>query len=745
MKHVVNADFGDKKVTIETGWVAGQANGAVTVRLGDSIVLVTACVSDKPREGIDFFPLSVDYEERLYAAGRIPGSFFRREGRPTQEAILAGRLTDRPIRPLFPKGFRNEVQIISTVLSTDRENPPDVLSIIGASAALSISSIPFDGPISGCRVGYVDGELIAFPTYQTLDQSSLELVVASSKDAVVMIEAGAQEVDEGIVLKAIEFGRNTNAELIRAIDELVRLEAKEKIRFVAEEQIPDELLRKIESSVGGSLQSAIFSGKEKGERNNEVGDLRRKTVDEFGDLAEEGVLANAFDQLVNQVFRNGILKDGLRADGRGKTEIRPISCEVGVLPRTHGTGLFTRGQTQILSVATLGSLGEEQRLDSLSPKETKRFMHHYNFPPFSVGEVKRTGSPGRREIGHGALAERALEPVIPDKDTFPYAIRLVSEALSSNGSTSMGSVCGSTLALMDAGVPIMAPVAGIAMGLILDGSDAYAILTDIQGLEDHLGDMDFKVAGTTKGITALQMDIKVKGITEEIMEQALHQAKDARMFLIDKMLQAIPESRADLSPYAPRIVKISIPVEKIGAVIGPGGKTIRSIIEETKSTIDVQDDGTVLIGSPDEQALKQAQLRIEGLTKEIEVGSVYDGKVVRIVSFGAFVEILPGKDGLVRTPDLSDQPVGTVEEVVQVGDQVSVMVIEVDRAGRINLSRRAVLEGITPDEAIAQSANSRGGPSGFSGYGSGRGGPRPGSQGRGTRGDNRQGFPPRRS
>ena len=732
MRHTVQCDVGGKTLTIESGWVAGQADGSVTLRLGESVVLVTACMSPKPREGVDFFPLSVDYEERLYAVGRIPGSFFRREGRPGTEGILAARLTDRPIRPLFPKGFRNEVQVVATVLSADQENPPDVLSIVGASAALSISSIPFEGPISGCRVGYVDGNLVVNPTYQQMERSRMELVVAGSRDAVVMVEAGAKEVPESLVLDALDEAQRANAKVIAAIDELVRLAGKPKVTVEPPPAPERAAFDAITPEARARMRQAVFAGREKGERDRELGIIEAEIAESLGEDVSRGQLAEAFEKVTNEVFRQGVLKENVRADGRQRTQVRPITCEVGVLPRTHGTGLFTRGQTQILSVVTLGSLSDEQRLDTLSPTDSKRYLHHYNFPPYSVGEVRRVGSPGRREIGHGALAERALEPMIPDVEDFPYTIRVVSEALSSNGSTSMGSVCGSTMSLMDAGVPIKAPVAGVAMGLIMGDDGDYAVLTDIQGIEDHLGDMDFKVAGTAEGITALQMDIKVKGITPDIMRQALAQAKEARLFILDKILQTIPAPRGVMSPYAPRMVKISIPVDKIGAVIGPGGKTIRAIIAETKATIDVQDDGTVFIGSPNEESLELARSKVEGLTKEAEVGSIFNGKVVRSTNFGAFVEILPGKDGLVRLNELAEEPVGRVEDAVQIGDEVRVMVIEVDRLGRINLSRRAVLQGLTAEMALATAPAQPNG-----------GGPRGGDRDRGGRPDFRRNGPPR--
>ncbi len=736
----------DKVLTIETGKVARQAHGSVTVQLGDTIVLVTVCMASA-REGIDFFPLTVEFEERLYAAGKIPGSFFKREGRPGTEGILAARMTDRSLRPLFPKGFRNEVQIISTVLSADQENPADVLAMIGASAALAISPIPFNGPISGCRVGIIGDQTVINPTYEQSNEGSLDLVIASSKEAVVMVEAGAQELTETQILEAIQKGHDANGQVISVIEELVRSCGVEKITFSPPSGPDPQILSRVSEVVSDKLVQAIFSGKEKGERDSDLSVLEKEVVQRLGEEEiSEIEVREAFEDLVSGEFRQGVLERNIRPDGRNSREIRSISCEVGILPRTHGSGLFTRGQTQILSTVTLGSLSEKQKLDTLSPEDTKRFLHHYNFPPYSVGEVRRIGGTGRREIGHGALAERAIESVIPDEQKFPYTVRLVSDCLSSNGSTSMGSICGSTLALMDAGVPIKAPVAGIAMGLIMGRDGQYVTLTDIQGLEDHIGDMDFKVAGTAEGITALQMDIKVTGVTQEILNQALEQAKDARLFLLDKMREAIPEVRDDLSPFAPRMVRISIPVEKIGAVIGPGGKTIRALTEETGATIDVESDGAVIIGSPNGESLRRAKDRIESLTREIEVGSVYTGKITRVIPFGVFVEILPGKEGLVRLGELAEESVQNPEDVVKAGEEISVMVIEVDRMGRINLSRRAVLDGSTPAEAASRQNESRRNENGPRSFGPPRGGDRrfPPRQSTGGSGgfQSRSGWPP---
>jgi polyribonucleotide nucleotidyltransferase len=690
MPQLYERQIGDRPLAIEVGRLAGQAHGAVTVRYGDTVVLVTACVSAQPREGVDFLPLTIDYEERLYAAGKIPGGWFRREGRPSAEAVLADRLTDRPLRPLFPKGFRNDIQIIITVLSADQENDPDILAMIGAATSLCMSDIPFDTPVSSVRVGHVDGQYVANPTFSQLKESLLDLVVASTKDALVMVEGGAREVPEELILGALTFGHEVNQQVIALEEEVVAAEGKPTAVFV-----PVEMEAGVSEAVDEFIgeQGWEVLARPKDEREPALAERRQELLERLGETyPPEQVLAAFADALKSQVRRK-ILQEGIRPDDRPPGEIRHISCEVGLLPRTHGSGLFSRGETQVLTIATLGSQREEQRLDGLDPEESKRFLHHYNFPPFSVGETRRVGIPSRREVGHGLLAERALEPVVPNEEDFPYTIRLVSEVLSSNGSTSMASVCGSSLALMDAGVPIKAPVAGIAMGLVMDEDDGYTILTDIAGLEDALGDMDFKVAGTTEGITALQMDIKVKGITLEILEKALAQAHDARLEILERMRETIPASRSELSQYAPRMYRIQIPQEKIGQVIGPGGRVIRSIVEETKCSVDVQDDGTVLIGSSREEMAQRAIQIIEGLTKEVTVGEIYTGKVTRLTSFGAFVEILPGKDGLVRLGDLAEYRVARPDDVVKVGDEVMVMVIEVDQMGRINLSRRAVLEG----------------------------------------------------
>ena len=640
MVDIFSREIGGKTLTVELGRYAEESNGAVLVRYGDSIVLTTAN-SAKAREGIDFFPLTVDYEERMYAAGKIPGSFFRREGRPTQEAILACRLTDRSLRPLFPKDYRSEVQVVTTVLSVDHENPPEILSIIGASAALTVSDIPFEGPIGACRLGYVDGELIVNPTYEQASEGLLDLVVSGTKDAVVMVESGANEIKEELLLEAMELGRSVNAELVSLQEEIALKLGKANADYVSVPQPSSELISEMESKFKGKVSDFFDKGGAKGERSQVIDGLKQEAKDLFGEEHGSGLVSDAFGKLLKKVLRDNILNNDRRPDGRKPDEIRPISVEVGVLPRTHGTGMFKRGQTQVLSIATLGSLTMTQNLDNLSPVDKKRYMHHYNFPPFSVGEVGRMGGAGRREIGHGALAERALVPLIPDEEEFPYAIRIVSEVMSSNGSTSMASVCGSTLALMDAGVPIKKPVAGIAMGLIVaEEGNGYSVLTDIQGIEDFQGDMDFKVAGTDEGVTALQMDVKVKGISFEIMREALEQARKGRLFILDKMLEVMPHTRDELSSYAPRMQKMSIPVDKIGAVIGPGGRTIRAIIQETNATIDIENDGTVTIGSSNEESAKAAINALNSLTKDPEVGELYTGKVTRVMDFGAFVEII---------------------------------------------------------------------------------------------------------
>ncbi len=684
-------NIGDRKLTLEVGKFAGQADAAVTVRYGDTVVLVTVGISKEPREGGDFLPLTVDYEERLYAAGKIPGGFIRREGRPTEEAILACRLTDRPIRPLLPKNWRNDIQIIATVLSADQENNPDILAVIGASAALSMSIVPFAGPVGIVHVGYINGEMVLNPTLAQLEESQLDLTVASTRQAVVMLEAGAKEVPEDIVSQAIKFGHEANQDIIRLQEQVQQVCGQDKVA-VPEAVISSEADTAVAEIVREKIP-LILGINDKSQREQALAGLRKDLLANLGESLSEGDIMAAFEARFKSELRADILDNTRRTGGRGLNEVRPISCEVGLLPRTHGSALFTRGQTQVLTITTLGSTRQEQMLDGLGIEESKRFMHHYNFPPFSSGEVKRLSSPGRREIGHGALAERALVPVLPRDEDFPYTIRLVSEVLSSSGSTSMASVCAGSLSLMDAGIPVKSSVAGVAMGLVTGEDGRYAILTDIEGLEDAYGDMDFKVAGTRDGITAIQMDTKIKGLSQEIVDKTLTQARDGRLFILDKMQQTINSIRPEVSRYALRMYKMVIATYKIGSVIGPGGKTIRSIINETKATVDVSDDGTVVIGSPDMESARKAMAMVERLTKDIEVGEVYTGKVTRILDFGAMIEVLPGKEGLVHISELADYRVPKVEDVVNIGDEVTVKVIGIDNLGRINLSRRAVFEG----------------------------------------------------
>ena len=689
-----NVDVAGRRLSIETGRVAEQANGAVIIRQGDTVVLSTAVMSKDPRAGIDFFPLTCDYEEKLYAAGKIPGAFMRREGRPTEEAILASRLTDRPLRPLFPEGFRLDVQVVSTVLSVDQENDPKILSINGASTALVISDIPFQGPVGAVRMGYIDGKVVVNPPMSEMSESELDLTVAGTADAILMVEAGAKGVSEQVVIEALATAHEEIKRICQA-----QLELREQVGLEKREWIPagypEQMLEIMGEYLALRLDQVLYSP-DKATRESAIDDLRTKAIVELGERFPEHVeiLGKLFDKALKDRVRERIVEEGVRVDGRGLKDIRNITVEVGVLPRTHGSGLFTRGQTQALTIATLGSMSDQQKLDGLTADEFKRFMHHYNFPPFSVGEARPLRGPGRREIGHGALAERALLAVIPPVEEWPYTIRLVSEILSSNGSTSMASVCGSTLALMDAGVPIKSPVAGIAMGLVTRAGK-FAVLTDIQGVEDALGDMDFKVAGTRDGITALQMDIKIKGLTHEILAQALEQAREARLFVLDKMLAVLPRPRSEMSDYAPRITTILINPDKIRDIIGPGGKMIRKITEETGAQIDVEDDGRVFIAAVDQDAGKRAIDWIKSLTDEVEVGKIYHGKVVRIMPFGAFVEVLPGQDGLVHVSKLTDHRVERVEEVCNVGDEIMVKAVEIDSQGRLNLSRQAAIEELT--------------------------------------------------
>ncbi len=702
MVHRVEREIAGRTFSIEAGKVAEQAGGAVVARYGDTVLLATVCRSPEPMEGLDFFPLTVEYEEKMYAVGRIPGGFFRREGRPSESAILAARLTDRPLRPLFPKGYRHEVQIIVTVLSTDQENEPEVVSISAASAAVGISDVPFDGPVAAVKVGLINGEFVLNPTATQLLSSDLDLVVAGTREAVIMIEAGANEVPEEKVLEAIKFGHQGLQPLLDLQEELIRLAGRPKHPFEAP-AVDTSIQEAVAQYLGPRLSQAV-NNPVKQEREQAIEELRQEVIVEFTKelepeeaLARAKLVSQAFDAILKEEVRTAILDRGMRPDGRGPKDIRPIWIEVGVLPRTHGSAIFTRGQTQVISIATLGSKSEEQLLDSLGIEETKRYMHHYNFPPYSTGEVKRLRGPSRRDIGHGALAERALLPVIPPEEDFPYTIRVVSEVVSSNGSTSMASVCGSSLALMDAGVPIKAPVGGVAMGLVTGSDGRWVVLTDIQGIEDALGDMDFKVAGTQKGVTALQLDIKTKGIGFDVMAAGFQQAREGRMFILARMMEAMPAPRPNLSPYAPRIHRLKINPDRIGALIGPGGKTIRAITEATKTTIDVESDGTVLVYSPNEANALKAIQQIQALTKEIEVGATYTGKVVRVMPYGAFVELAPGKDGLLHISELSDRRVERVEDVLSVGDEVTVMVTDIDKVtGKISLSRRAVLTGQVP-------------------------------------------------
>ena len=695
-------NVGGRTLTLETGKLAGQASGAVVVRYGDTVVLVTVGVSNEPREGVDFLPLTIDYEEKLYAAGKIPGGFIRREGRPSEQAILACRLADRPLRPLFPKTWRRDIQVIATVLSADQENDPDTLALIGASAALSISEIPFDGPVGAVHVGYINGELVLNPTLPQMKDSRLDLIVASNKDIIVMLEAGVKELPEDILPGAIKFGHEANQAIIRIQEELRQACGKEKLEAPVRE-VNTALADAVASAVGDRLVPALTLA-DKSVRERAFSDLKKEVVASLEETFDKEEIKSAFEARAKAEMRNSLLK-GQRLNGRGVTEVRPISCEVGVLPRTHGSALFTRGETQVLTITTLGSTRQEQPLDGLGIETSKRFIHHYNFPPFSSGEVKRLGGTSRREIGHGALAERAILPVLPEDEDFPYTIRLVSEVLSSSGSTSMASACASSMSLMDAGIPVKRAVSGIAMGLITGENGEYVVLTDIEGLEDAFGDMDFKIAGTTEGVTAIQMDTKLKGVNLEVIEQIIEQSKAARSLILSKMEEAITASRPEVSRYAPRMHKIMIDPDKIGAVIGSGGKTIRSIIEETKTTIDVQNDGTVVIGATDETAVQKAIEIIEGLTKEIEIGSIYTGKVTRLLAFGAFVEILPGKEGMVHISELANYRVPAIEDEVAVGDEITVMVIKNDD-GKIGLSRKAVSE----KSSMGTGAGDTGGP-----------------------------------
>ncbi|MFD1777941.1 polyribonucleotide nucleotidyltransferase [Fredinandcohnia salidurans] len=690
-KQVFSMDWAGRQLTVEVGQLAKQANGAVLVRYGETAVLSTATASKEPKP-LDFFPLTVNYEERLYAVGKIPGGFIKREGRPSEKAILASRLIDRPIRPLFADGFRNEVQVVSIVMSVDQDCSSEMAAMFGSSLALSVSDIPFEGPIAGVTVGRVDNQFIINPSVKDQEMSDIHLVVAGTKDAINMVEAGAEEVPEEVMLEAIMFGHEEIKRLIAFQEKIVAEIGKEKREIVLYEldsELEAQIRAKAEEDINKAVQVAEKHAREDAINEVKAAILAEYTEQEVDDATLKQV-KEILNKLVKEEVRRLITVEKVRPDGRQIDEIRPLSSEVGLLSRTHGSGLFTRGQTQALSICTLGALGDVQILDGLGIEETKRFMHHYNFPQFSVGETGPMRGPGRREIGHGALGERALEPVVPNEKDFPYTIRLVSEVLESNGSTSQASICASTLAMMDAGVPIKAPVAGIAMGLIKSG-EHYTVLTDIQGMEDHLGDMDFKVAGTSKGVTALQMDIKIAGLSREILEEALQQAKKGRMQILDSMLATLTTPRTQLSKYAPKILTLKINPDKIRDVIGPSGKQINKIIDETGVKIDIEQDGTVFISSVDEAMNQKAKKIIEDIVREVEVGQMYLGKVKRIEKFGAFVEIFSGKDGLVHISELAEERVGKVEDVVSIGDELLVKVTEIDKQGRVNLSRKAVL------------------------------------------------------
>ncbi len=686
MERKFSTTLAGRTLTFEIGKLAQLASGSVLVRYGDTAVMATATMSAKPREGIDFFPLSVDYEEKLYAVGKIPGGFIRREGKPSEKAILTSRVIDRPIRPLFPSDLRNDVTVITTVMSVEQDNSPEIAAMIGASCAICISDIPFAGPIAGVQVGLVDGELIVNPTLEQREKSTLQLTVAGTKDKVNMIEAGAHEVPEDVMMKAILMAHEEIKKVCAFISEIAAEVGKPK-REYQRIVVSEDLFEEIRAEFTDKVKAALDTN-DKTER-----DERLKPVYEevYAKYADSDVTPEEIDgvmyKLQKYIVRRWILDEGRRVDGRGLLDIRPLAAEVALLPRVHGSGLFTRGQTQVMSIVTLGAMGDQQMLDGIDTEEYKRYMHHYNFPSYSVGETRPSRGPGRREIGHGALAERALEPVIPSEEEFPYAIRVVSEVLSSNGSTSQGSVCGSTLALMDAGVPIKAPVAGISCGLVTEG-DRFITMTDIQGLEDFFGDMDFKVAGTKDGITAIQVDIKIDGLTPEIIERALYQTREARIKILDEiMLPCIGEARPQLSAYAPKIMTMTIDVDKIRDVIGTGGKVIQKIIAETGVKIDIEDDGRVYIATIDQEAGEKAMRIIKGIVSDVEPGQEFTGKVVRIMNFGAFVEFLPGKDGLVHISKLDRKRVEKVEDVVQIGDTIDVRVIEIDKMGRINLAR----------------------------------------------------------
>ncbi len=688
--HTYSMELGGRTLTMEIGKIAKQANGAVLVRYGETAVVVAVTGTKEPREGVDFFPLTVDFEEKMYSVGKIPGGFIKREGRPSTNAILTSRLIDRPIRPMFPDGYHNDVQIVATAVSVDPDNAPDMPAMIGASTALSISDIPFEGPIAGVRIGLIDGQFIVLPTVDQIEKSELNLAVAGTKDAILMVEAGAKEVSEETMLDAIWFAHDQIKKIVE-FQEKIQAEIGKTKMAVPVYVPPADIVAAVKEYGEAKLKAALMDA-DKLRRDEMVGEVKEDIAEHFADqYPDNGAdVAYVTQKLIKAVVRRTIAVDKIRPDGRQLNEVRPVTCEVGILARPHGSALFTRGQTQVLNCTTLAPLREAQIIDGLGPEVTKRYIHHYNFPPYSVGETKPMRSPGRREIGHGALAERALLPVIPSEEEFPYAIRLVSEVLESNGSSSMASTCASTLSLMDAGVPIKAPVSGVAMGLVKDGDD-FTILTDIQGLEDALGDMDFKVTGTEKGITAMQMDIKIDGINKEIFKQALAQAKEGRHFILGKMLECIPEPRKELSKYAPKITTLKIDPDKIKDIIGPGGKMIKKIVEETGAKIDVDDDGTVYVAAVNSESADKAVATIKGITAVPEVGKIYTGKVTRIMNFGAFVEFMPGKEGLVHISQLANERVNKVEDVVSIGDEIMVKLTEIDSKGRLNLSRKAAL------------------------------------------------------
>ncbi|NMB33197.1 MAG: polyribonucleotide nucleotidyltransferase [Clostridium sp.] len=695
MQKNFSMELAGRKLVVETGRLAQQANGSVLIRYGDTVIISTATASSEPREGIDFFPLSVDYEERLYSVGKIPGGFIKREGKPSEKAVLTSRVIDRPLRPLFPKDLRNDVAVVNTVLSVEQDNSPEITALIGSSIAVSTSDIPFNGPVGGVILGLVDDEIIVNPNSEQREKSRMSLTLVGTKEKIVMIEAAASEVPDEIVLKAIEKGQAEIKKIVEFIDEIVKEIGKPKFEYQSS-NVPDEIMDAVKSYAYDGMREAVLSA-DKQTRDKNVKGLTKDIMEKFEETFPEmgQVISEAIYRLEKMVVREYLIKENKRVDGRSLDEIRELTAEVGLLPRVHGSGLFQRGQTQVLTTVTLGAMGDVQILDGIDPEETKRYMHHYNFPAYSVGEARTSRGPGRREIGHGALAEKALEPMIPDQDEFPYTIRLVSEVLMSNGSTSQGSVCASTLALMDAGVPIKKPVAGISAGLIIDPDNEENFITfmDIQGIEDFFGDMDFKVAGTKEGITAIQVDIKVDGLTMEIIRQAFEITKAGRIHIIDDViLKAIPEPRKEMSEFAPKIISTTINPDKIRDVIGPGGKVINKIIEETDVKIDIDDDGRVYIFSSDSAAAKKALSIIEGIARDVEPGQVFMGKVARITSFGAFVEFLPGKEGLVHISKLSTKRVAKVEDVVKIGDQIPVKVMEIDRQGRINLSRKDALD-----------------------------------------------------